>query len=460
MLRDPSSEKELRAETVRLAVAAWKGSHRTPPKVTVRFTKKTYTTGRCWRDRLHLSVPRGASVPQVIALICHEVAHWLAPADADHGKPWREAFRACLALYDAPLDDLGGTKFDVDDRARTALAARLRLPQVGAVPADADAPVVGVVDPEKREDVARRVAKYLALAANNTNEHEAATAATRAERLLRAYRLTMEDVAATERDSTDPVTHILVCQGTRRRVDWRITLGFDLSRVVGCYALSMSWTRCEEHPGEFHSAMRFIGRRSTVSVCGHIYAFLLREIESVAVAATARYAAERGGKLDEVGHAIEQAKDGMHGEQEVGRGPHMDGSLSRKGTGSPEWWAHHKRLQEAREEAEKWDSPPRAWGTSFRSGAAKAAVKRLRQDRERDEATTTFGTTALVLARRDYAEAETWAHAHLSIGSSWSGGSSARSASGRSAGEAAGHSIRVDNALAAKGGGGTKLLTG
>lgn len=438
MLTNANNEAQLREETVRLAcgVARKLNQPTRPPKVTVRFTSKWYTTGRCVnKARIHLTIPKGASVPQALALICHEVGHFVAPTAAEHGPEWREAFAACLAMYEVTLDDLGGTKEDVHARARQALAERLRLPQVSAAD-PGPVPAVGVVDPAKREEVLRKVAKILALAAGNSNEHEASSAAVSADRLLRAFRLTMADVTAGERDTADPMVSVTVCYGTARTVHWKAELGFDLGRAFGCFPLSWSgasrssFVRTCQNCGEVgdtsrHAAMQFTGRKSSVLVCEHVYTFLLREIDRIGVEATRKYSVDRGAARARDLRILE---------------------------------AYDPDPDEVDFESDQFKETPRTWGASFRLGAARAAVKRLRAEREADLVQASSGETALVLTRRDYAEAQEYAYATNDISTSYDGRGSS-SAAGRTAGEKAGSSIRVNTAAAAVGGA-PKRLTG
>lgn len=418
MLKDTKDRAQVREETVRLAcrLARNSGQRRIPPKVFVRYTDRTHASGVCkGRHSITLRLPRGASVPQALALICHEVAHWLAPRDEKHGDIWRMWFAKCANAYEAGVDGelKAGTKNDVHDRVRKALAARLNLPQANAV----DLPTVDVavvtqpIDDAKRTKVCRQVAQALILAAKAGNEHEATVAALTASRLLRAYRLTMEDVTESHRNEEDPLVSRFLCQGVSRRVGWRAKLGFGVATALGCYSLSTYRRLCpsckERGVQANHTQMQYFGRKSAVDIAAYVYIYLLREIDRLA---------RIGVKSRKIGEADNGGRS----------------------------------------------TSSRAWGSAFRSGCVYSALVKLNETAKKDakdaaaREADACDERAVALLRTDYADAEEYAYAKIGHtigrGRSYSGGRG--SAAGRDAGLAAGATIQVSRAVGGGGGGG------
>jgi hypothetical protein len=280
MLRDTSKE-EVRAEAARLAGAFAGG--RSVPRVKVRYTTgKFHCTGHCKtrRGEIVLSLPEGVSRPQALALVVHEVAHWLADPEAHHGEEWRSLVRACALAYEVhlDLDQLPCSKAALHAALRQGLALRLAEEQHAAHDPEPVATVV--LQGERREVVLEKIRKLLALAAGADSEHEAGLAAARAARLLRVYRLDVSEVD--EVDDTDPLVDAWVSIGVRRRSAWRVDLGFGLASVLGVYALSYTQGGRKDpsaHSGRDTASFRLFGRRSAVAVVSYLYHYLLREID-------------------------------------------------------------------------------------------------------------------------------------------------------------------------------------
>lgn len=428
MLTNPTDPEQIRAETVKLActLAREHGQERTPPIVWPRIVEAAVqgeTTGLCRGKReIFLTVPSGASIPQCLALICHEVAHWLAPMREQHGSRWARWFGVCLAAYgvELPPGGLTGTKHDIHQQARQALATRLGERQATRPEGDEAPPeelVIAELGDDKRSAVLRKVAKLLALSERAGSEAEAATAAAMATRLLRVYQLSMSDLDANERDLEDPMTDELQWCGCTRRVHWRTSLGFDLARATGCYALSYKarW-RPEVKRGE--TCMRFFGRASAVKVCGYLYAYCLREIERIGASAARTYKRRRNrnGVTDSDGHTT-----------------------------------YDFRYQDT----------PRAWGSSFRFGAACGVADKLHSRAEAEAAARSANLASMTTERalavidHDRDAAQEWAYAiSPPTGSTnMSGGHGLGAAPGRQAGMA----INVNRPLA--GGRTRRLLT-
>ena len=283
MLYDNFTDEDLRIETQRVcrALCAATDPHRPLPRIEVRRTRASYTTGLANSLKIILRVPRDASVPQALALICHEVAHWMEPAHG-HNETWRRAFARGLRLYGVEEIDMGGHRYlDVHPRARQAIAARLRLQQ-HAKPAEPLGPSGQYAGTDKRERVCRKIAKLLALAERAGSEAEAHAAASRATQLLHEYRLSLEDVQEQEREASDPLIERSVSTGSSRRVAWHQIVASGVGNAFGVFALSYSSRRRGCY-------FRLFGRRSAVEIAEYTILFALREIEKLGAEAAARF---------------------------------------------------------------------------------------------------------------------------------------------------------------------------
>lgn len=99
---------DLRRELVRLCGPKGIGAKRLPG-LTIHRTNKTYTTGRAWSShRLHLSLPKNATLEEAVVVLIHEVAHlalfwgrriegvddYSADRGGAHGKPFLQTMKA------------------------------------------------------------------------------------------------------------------------------------------------------------------------------------------------------------------------------------------------------------------------------------------------------------------------------------------------------------------------------
>ena len=119
------------------------------------------------------------------------------------------------------------------------------------------------------QSVIEKIQKLLALAGNNPNEHEAASAAAKAQEMLREHDLQMADVDVTMDPRTAGIT-----QTERETLRQRGKPGgwkWDLYRAVA--ATSDCWPM-----GYDHNAY-MVGRKQDVEIASYLYDYLAREIE-------------------------------------------------------------------------------------------------------------------------------------------------------------------------------------
>lgn len=127
----------------------------------------------------------------------------------------------------------------------------------------------------EKESILSRIKKLQALAAKNSNQHEAAAAAAKAQALLFEHNLTAADVDTHEPAQADPygkVEHTL--EGANRTtVQWRRSLLYVIAKANFCTAVTQSGS----------TRMQIIGKRSNVETVLYLNSVLVREIERLAI---------------------------------------------------------------------------------------------------------------------------------------------------------------------------------
>ena len=107
-----------------------------------------------------------------------------------------------------------------------------------------------------------KVRKLLALAGNNSNQHEAASAAEMAARILDEYNLTLTDVEVRE------IVECAVKFNTMNTQDWYGMLAVTVANVFDCYVFK----RVDDT--EKNSRAVFVGTRSDAEVASYVYMYL------------------------------------------------------------------------------------------------------------------------------------------------------------------------------------------
>lgn len=137
----------------------------------------------------------------------------------------------------------------------------------------------------EKESILAKIKKLQALAAKNSNQHEAAAAAAKAQALLFEHNLTAADVETNEPAPHDPygrVEHTL--EGANRTtVQWRRSLLYVIASANFCTTIY--------HPGT--TRMNVIGKRSNVETVLYLNSVLVREIERLAIEAARSVLSDR-----------------------------------------------------------------------------------------------------------------------------------------------------------------------
>lgn len=129
----------------------------------------------------------------------------------------------------------------------------------------------------EKESILAKIKKLQALAAKNSNQHEAAAAAAKAQALIFEHNLSAADVETHETAPHDPygkVEHTLD-GANRTTVQWRRSLLYVLAKANFCTAVTQSGT----------TKMQLIGKRSNVETVLYLNSVLVREIERLAIEA-------------------------------------------------------------------------------------------------------------------------------------------------------------------------------
>ena len=107
-----------------------------------------------------------------------------------------------------------------------------------------------------------RVKKLLALAGNNPNQHEAASAAEMAHRILTEYNLSLSDVELKD------IVEGKVKFNTIDVEKWYGILAVNIAKVFDCYTYKINYTDTKD------SESIFIGTKSDVEVAIYVYKYL------------------------------------------------------------------------------------------------------------------------------------------------------------------------------------------
>ena len=113
-----------------------------------------------------------------------------------------------------------------------------------------------------------RVRKLLSLAGNNPNQHEAASAAEMAKRILNEYNLSLSDIELQEILSKEVTFHEL------RISSWKQILAVKIAEIFDCRVYGTS--DLVNHGGKYKIV--FVGNKSDVQVAYYVYEYLYRVI--------------------------------------------------------------------------------------------------------------------------------------------------------------------------------------
>lgn len=125
------------------------------------------------------------------------------------------------------------------------------------------------------EKVIERIRKLLALAGNNPNEHEAASAAARAQELMLQHDLTMESVSTKVDRRTAGIgkSEKTVLREKGKPGGWKVALFACIGQTSGC------WVYTTEGGKWYDATGYLIGRAQDVEMAHYLYDFLVRELE-------------------------------------------------------------------------------------------------------------------------------------------------------------------------------------
>lgn len=126
------------------------------------------------------------------------------------------------------------------------------------------------------EAIIDKIAKLLALAGNNPNEHEAALAASKAQAMMQEYDLAMGDVESFKVDKrTGGVVEAdrVTLRKKGKPGGWKVALFNAVGKTSDCWVYANDASRWYDGQG------RFIGRKIDVEMAGYVFEFLVRELE-------------------------------------------------------------------------------------------------------------------------------------------------------------------------------------
>lgn len=137
----------------------------------------------------------------------------------------------------------------------------------------------------EKETILAKIKKLQALAAKNSNQHEAAAAAAKAQALLFEHNLTAADVETNEPAPHDPYGRVehTMAGANRTTVQWRRSLLNVLAMENFCKAVTIPNT----------TRMQLIGKRSNVETVLYLNSVLVREIERLAIEAARSVLSDR-----------------------------------------------------------------------------------------------------------------------------------------------------------------------
>jgi len=118
--------------------------------------------------------------------------------------------------------------------------------------------------------------KLFALAENNSNPNEAASAAYQAQKLLEKHKLTRAAIAAAsdEDDEESVIEHSDPLERVKRTTWWKDFLAAAICSVNGCEVL---WVR---EPYSM-KVLKLVGRPSDIEVCRWLYSSIVSQIETL-----------------------------------------------------------------------------------------------------------------------------------------------------------------------------------
>jgi hypothetical protein len=126
-----------------------------------------------------------------------------------------------------------------------------------------------------------RIKKLLALAADASNEHEAALAAARAQELLLRHQLSESDLP---NDQQEPIgEHPLTAEEGEHpdkwgRIEpWRMSLAVEIAEALNCVVLAIRTARRRTAAN-----LKIAGRRSDCEAATYLYRYLAREVNRLA----------------------------------------------------------------------------------------------------------------------------------------------------------------------------------
>ena len=126
----------------------------------------------------------------------------------------------------------------------------------------------------KRDNILMKIQRLLALANGDANEHEAASAAAKAQKLMLEYDLCiadLDDISVADTDIKEEVVH-----ETGRLANWRLDLLIGVARAFNCRTLISSGYRLR--------SLRLVGTQADVSVARTTYDYLTGAVDRLAKA--------------------------------------------------------------------------------------------------------------------------------------------------------------------------------
>jgi len=150
-----------------------------------------------------------------------------------------------------------------------------------------------------------RIKKLLALAENNDNINEAASAAAMASKLMAKFNLERADVLIKEMKPDDLIEQMAE-RGQRRVPQWMSGLVVPIARAHDCEA-RYSWKGSLKHA-------EFLGQREDATVAAWVFQFLVDEVERLSKVFRRQLRKERG-----AGHGVDMGdyRDGLVHEIQV-----------------------------------------------------------------------------------------------------------------------------------------------
>jgi hypothetical protein len=138
-----------------------------------------------------------------------------------------------------------------------------------------------------------RVKKLLALAENNSNIHEAASAMASAEKMMRKYNLDRAEVMAANLKQDDLI-EMMAERGKRRVPEWMGGLIVPVARAYDCEA-RYTWKNNVKYP-------EFLGQTEDATVASWVFQFLVDEVERLSRAYRRKLRKDMG-----AGHGVNMA---------------------------------------------------------------------------------------------------------------------------------------------------------